>query len=137
MKFVTGILVTVGVAAVLTFLQTVISFAGSATDATIAATAPQEYSSQAISGDFDKSDAKQFDKAGKLTWEGKNLVGPGYAFPTDDKLLGQEAKAFGISQDEVSNYVMEVKAMNAAYTAGGLTKTEYAQKKRELLSLLK
>ena len=119
------------------FLTTAYSFAGSATDATVAATMPQEYSSQSIAGDFDKSDQKQFDKAGKLTWEGKNLVGPGYAFPTDDKLLEQEAKAFGVPQDEVSDYVMETKAMNMDYVAGGLTKTEYVQRKRELLSLLK
>lgn len=119
------------------FLTTTCLFAGSATDATIAATAPQEYSSQTIAGDFDKSDARQYDKVGKVQWEGKELVGPGYAFPTSDKLLEQEAKAFGISQDEVGDYVMEVKAMNMDYTAGGLTKTEYVQRKRELLSLLK
>ena len=108
-----------------------------ADDATIAGTMPQDYSEQNISRDFDRSDAIQYGKTGKPQWSENALMAPGYAFPLDDSVLEQEAEKLGVPQDEVSSYVEEVKAMNMDYTAGGLTKTEYIQRKRELLSLLK
>ena len=123
-------------AIVFLFTATTYCFAGAA-DATIAATAPQEYSSQNIAGDFDKSDARQYDKTQGPEWSESSLVGPGYAFPVDDASLEKEAKGLGVPQNVISDYVEEMKAMNMDYTAGGLTKTEYIQHKRELLSLLK
>ncbi|MFC1576525.1 hypothetical protein ACFL3J_02515 [Candidatus Omnitrophota bacterium] len=64
---------------------------------------------------------------------------PGFGFPdeTEDKELEAEARSEGIPDDEIKFYVTRMKVLNREYERGGLTRTEYVQRKREIIDFCK
>lgn len=55
---------------------------------------------------------------------------------TDDAQLEAEARQLGVSADQTTTYVVEVKDLNKLLEQGSLTRTEYIGAKRRLLERL-
>ena len=58
-------------------------------------------------------------------------------YSMDDLTLENEAAEEGIPQSAVTPFVVRLKELNKEYREGSLTKTEYVQRKRDLVNLYK
>ena len=111
-------------------------------DATEAAMDPQDYSEEKISQKMeDYTDEGYGKRRGKpeIQWDKgedklEDVIPP---YKSKDEILNEEADREGIPQDQKLFYQTRKKELDRQYQEGALTKTEYIQRKRELIKLCK
>ena len=57
-----------------------------------------------------------------------------YSYPTDMKSIKAEANQLGIPESQHMYFKTRLRTLNKRYQAGGMTKTQYIQSKRNLVS---